>query len=81
MMEKILLGATERHFKDNAIIRHSQQGFTKPKQCPTKLMSFYNKVTHLVAAGKAVEWLFGILVRLLILPLTASFGTSCPAVR
>ena len=81
MMEKILLGATGRHFKDNAITRHSQQGFTKPKQCLTKLMSFYSKVTHLVGAGKAVEWLFWILLRLLILSLTASLWTSCPAVR
>jgi len=29
IMEKIRLGATERHLKNNAIIRHSQHGFTK----------------------------------------------------
>ncbi|GAB0206220.1 mitochondrial enolase superfamily member 1 [Grus japonensis] len=29
IMEKIILGAIERHLKDNAIIRHSQHGFTK----------------------------------------------------
>jgi len=33
MMEKILLGATGRHLKNNAIIRHSQHGFTKGKSC------------------------------------------------
>lgn len=29
--EKIILGNTERHLKNNAIIRHSQYGFTKGK--------------------------------------------------
>ncbi|KAK4815500.1 hypothetical protein QYF61_003058 [Mycteria americana] len=54
IMEKIILGAVERHFKDNAIIRHRQHGFTKGKACPTNLRSFYDKVTHLVGEGKVV---------------------------
>ena len=35
IMEKIILSTIERHLKDNAIIRHSQHGFTKGKSCPT----------------------------------------------
>ena len=31
--EKTILGATERHLKNNTIIRHSQHGFTKGKSC------------------------------------------------
>ncbi|KAK4831911.1 LOW QUALITY PROTEIN: hypothetical protein QYF61_020058 [Mycteria americana] len=48
-------GTTERHFKNNAIIRHSQHGFTKGKSCLTNLISFYDKVTRLVDEGKAVD--------------------------
>ena len=73
-MEKIILDTIERHLKNNAIIRHSQHGFTKGGV--TNLISFYDKVTHLVDEGK----FFWILVRLLILSLTASFWTSCPTV-
>ncbi|GAB0209165.1 mitochondrial enolase superfamily member 1 [Grus japonensis] len=58
IMEKIILGATERHLKDNAIIRHSQNGFTKGKSCLTNSISFYDKVTHLVDEGKAVDVVF-----------------------
>ncbi|KAK4815579.1 hypothetical protein QYF61_004096 [Mycteria americana] len=54
-MEKILLRAIERHFKDNAIIRHSQHRFTKRKSCLTNLRSFYDKVTRLVGEGKVVD--------------------------
>ncbi|KAK4811130.1 hypothetical protein QYF61_019761 [Mycteria americana] len=55
IMEKIILGAIERHLKDNAIIRHSQHGFTKGKSCLTNLISFYDKVTCLADEGKAVD--------------------------
>ena len=44
IMEKIILGATERHLQNNAIIRHSQHGFPKGKSCLTNLVSFYDKV-------------------------------------
>ncbi|KAK4811154.1 hypothetical protein QYF61_019785 [Mycteria americana] len=57
-MEKIMLGAIKRHLKDNAIIRHSQHGIIKGKSCLTNLISFYNKVTHLVDEGKAVDVAF-----------------------
>ena len=57
-MEKIILGAIGRHLKNNAIIRHSQHGFTKGKSCLTNLISFYDKVTCLVDEGKAVDVVF-----------------------
>ncbi|PKU28023.1 rna-directed dna polymerase from mobile element jockey-like [Limosa lapponica baueri] len=58
IMEKIILGVTERHLKNNAIIGRSQRGFTKGKSHLTNLMSFYDKVTHLVDEGKAVDVVF-----------------------
>ncbi|KAK4824025.1 hypothetical protein QYF61_009616 [Mycteria americana] len=57
-MEKIILGTTERHVNTNAIIRHSQHGCTKGKSCLTNLISFHDKVTHLVHEGKAVDVVF-----------------------
>jgi len=44
-MEKIVLGTTERHLKNNSIIRHSQHGFTKGKSYLTNPVSFYDTVT------------------------------------
>lgn len=38
IMEKFILGTTERHSKNNAIFRHSQHGFKKGKSC---LNNFY----------------------------------------
>ncbi|KAK4818300.1 LOW QUALITY PROTEIN: hypothetical protein QYF61_010762 [Mycteria americana] len=35
--EEIILGTTERHLENNAIISHSQHGFTKGKACLTDL--------------------------------------------
>ncbi|KAK4818033.1 hypothetical protein QYF61_004157 [Mycteria americana] len=58
IMEKIILSIIERHLKNNAIIRHSQHRFTKGKSCLTNLISFYDKVTHLVDEGKAVDVVF-----------------------
>ncbi|KAK4827625.1 hypothetical protein QYF61_019835 [Mycteria americana] len=55
IMQKIILSTTERHLKNNAIIRQSQRRFTKGKSCSTNLISFYDKVTHLVDEGKAVD--------------------------
>lgn len=47
-MERIILGGTEKHLKDNAVIGHSQQGFMGGKSCLSLLISFYDRVTHLV---------------------------------
>lgn len=55
-MEMILWGSIKRHFKDNAVIRHSQHGFTKGKKpCLNNLVSFYNKITCFVGERKAVD--------------------------
>ena len=37
------------------MIRPSQHGFMKGRSCLTNLISFYDKVTHLVDEGKAVD--------------------------
>ena len=55
-MEKIILAATERHFKNNAII--SQHECTKGKSYLTNLISFYDEVTCLVDEGKVVDGVF-----------------------
>ncbi|KAK4831271.1 hypothetical protein QYF61_016741 [Mycteria americana] len=54
IMEKVILGVIEKHLRDNAVIGHSQHGFTRGKSCLTNLISFYDKVTHLVDQGKPV---------------------------
>lgn len=41
----IILGGTEKHLKDNTVIRHSQH-IMRGKSCFSKLISFYAKVTH-----------------------------------
>ncbi|KAK4822413.1 hypothetical protein QYF61_015160 [Mycteria americana] len=58
IMEKITLSTIERHLKNNAIIRHSQHGFSKGKSCLINLIPFYDKVTCLVDEGKAVDVVF-----------------------
>ncbi|GAB0182073.1 mitochondrial enolase superfamily member 1 [Grus japonensis] len=54
IMEKIILV----QLKNNAIIRHSQHGFTKGKSCLINLISFYDKVTHLMDEGNAGDVVF-----------------------
>ncbi|GAB0179481.1 mitochondrial enolase superfamily member 1 [Grus japonensis] len=58
IMEKIMLGVIKKHLKDNAVIGHSQHGFVKGRACLTNLVSFYDKVTHLVDQGKPVDVIF-----------------------
>lgn len=53
-MEGIILSTAERVIKNNAITRHSQQGFTKGKSCLTNLI-FHDKVTYPVDEGKVVD--------------------------
>jgi len=55
VMEQIILNATKRHTQDNQVIRPSQHGFKKGRPCLTSLISFYDKVTHLMYEGKAVD--------------------------
>jgi len=54
-MEQFILCALTGHVKDNQGIRPSQHGFMKGRSCLTNLISFYDKVTHLVDEGKAVD--------------------------
>ncbi|KAK4823271.1 LOW QUALITY PROTEIN: hypothetical protein QYF61_000366 [Mycteria americana] len=53
--EKIILSAITQHIQDNQGIRPSQHGFMKGRSCLTNLVSFCDKVTHLVDEGKAVN--------------------------
>ncbi|KAK4828250.1 hypothetical protein QYF61_024857 [Mycteria americana] len=53
--EQIILSAITRQVQDSQVIRPSQHGFMKSRSCLTNLISFYDKVTHLVDEGKAVD--------------------------
>ncbi|KAK4829703.1 hypothetical protein QYF61_006078 [Mycteria americana] len=55
LMEQIILSAITQHVEDNQGIKPSQHGFRKDRSCMTNLISFYDKVTHLVDEGKAVD--------------------------
>ncbi|KAK4819680.1 hypothetical protein QYF61_009789 [Mycteria americana] len=55
LMEQTILSAITRHIQDNQGIKPSQHGFRKGRSCLTNLISFYDKVTHLVDEGKAVD--------------------------
>ncbi|GAB0195155.1 mitochondrial enolase superfamily member 1 [Grus japonensis] len=55
VMEQIILSAIAQHVQDNQVIRPSQHGFMKGRSCLTNLISSYDKVTHLVDEGKAVD--------------------------
>ncbi|KAK4832043.1 hypothetical protein QYF61_020558 [Mycteria americana] len=58
LMEQIILSAIMQHIQDNQVIRPSQHGFRKGRSCLTNLISFYDKVTHLVDEGKAVDVIY-----------------------
>jgi len=58
IMEQFILSALTGHVKDNQGFRPSQQGFMKDRSCLTNMISFYDKVTHLVDEGKAVDVVF-----------------------
>ena len=48
----------EAHLGDNAVIGPSQHGFTRGRSCLTNLISFYDKITHLVDQGKPADVIF-----------------------
>lgn len=52
---EIILEVTEKHLKDNWVTSHSQHGFRWVKSSLTKLISFYDKMTHLIDQGKSVD--------------------------
>ena len=58
IMEKIILEVIEAHLRDNAVIGPSQHGFTRGRSCLTNLISFYDKITHLVDQGKPGDVIF-----------------------
>ena len=55
VMEPIISGTIMDQLKVNQGIRPSQHGFTNGRSCLTTLISFYDKVTHLVDEGQAVD--------------------------
>ncbi|GAB0186434.1 mitochondrial enolase superfamily member 1 [Grus japonensis] len=55
VVEQIILSAIKQYVLDNQVIRPSQRGFMKGRSCLTHLISFYDKVTHSVDEGKAVD--------------------------
>ncbi|RMC06338.1 hypothetical protein DUI87_15769 [Hirundo rustica rustica] len=54
IMEQFKLGAITQNLQDGQGIRPSQHGFRRGRSCLTNLISFYDQVTHLVDAGRAV---------------------------
>ncbi|KAF4804396.1 hypothetical protein TURU_008467 [Turdus rufiventris] len=71
-MEKIILGGTEKHPTDKAVIDDSQHGFVKGKSCLSNLISFYDKATHLVDQGKPIDIIF--------LDFSKAFNTVSPRI-
>ncbi|NXA62985.1 RTJK polymerase, partial [Mohoua ochrocephala] len=55
VMEQFILSAITQHLQDGWGITLSQHGFRRGRLCLTNLISFYDQVTHLVHAGKAVD--------------------------
>ncbi|KAK4828011.1 LOW QUALITY PROTEIN: hypothetical protein QYF61_022788 [Mycteria americana] len=55
VMEQIIVSAITQHVQDNQVIRPFQHGFMKGRSCLTNLISFYDKMTHLVDEGKALD--------------------------
>ncbi|PKU31981.1 rna-directed dna polymerase from mobile element jockey-like [Limosa lapponica baueri] len=54
IMERIILSELSRQVQGSQGIRASQHGFMKGRSCLTNLISFYDHVTRLLDAGKAV---------------------------
>ncbi|RMC15974.1 hypothetical protein DUI87_08181 [Hirundo rustica rustica] len=47
--------AITQNLQDGQGIRPSQNGFRRGRSCLTNLITFYDQVTHLVDAGRAVD--------------------------
>ncbi|RMC01163.1 hypothetical protein DUI87_22254 [Hirundo rustica rustica] len=54
IMEQFILSAITQNLQDGQSIRPSQHGLRRGRSCLTNLITFYDQVTHLVDAGKAV---------------------------
>lgn len=74
-----MVGVIEKHLKNHMVVDHSQHSFMRRKLCLIKLISFYDKVAHLVDLGKPTDVSFWISENRLMLFLTISFWTKCPA--
>lgn len=70
LMEQIILNAITQHMQGSQMIGPSQCGFMKGRLCLTNLVSFYNRVTHLVDDEKAVDVVYLIFSKV--------FGTVSP---
>ncbi|RMB94717.1 hypothetical protein DUI87_28830 [Hirundo rustica rustica] len=55
IMEQFILSAITQNLQDGQGLRPSQHGFRRGRSCLTNLITFYDQVTHLVDAGKAVD--------------------------
>lgn len=55
IMGNLIVGAIEKHLRDNADIGHRQNRFMRRKSCLTNFVSLYDKVTHPVDNGKSVD--------------------------
>ncbi|KAF4800774.1 hypothetical protein TURU_040564 [Turdus rufiventris] len=55
VMEQFIVSAITQHLEDGQCIRPGQHGFRRGGSCLTSLVSFYDQLTRLVDAGKAVD--------------------------
>ncbi|NXH24775.1 PO11 protein, partial [Myiagra hebetior] len=55
IMEQIILSAITWHLQDGQGYQTQPHGFRRGRSCLTDLISCYDRVTHLVDAGKAVD--------------------------
>ncbi|KAK4816584.1 hypothetical protein QYF61_017974 [Mycteria americana] len=58
IMERFILSVLNSHVQANQGIKPNQHGFMKGRSCLTNLISFYDKMTHLVDEGKAVDVIY-----------------------
>ncbi|RMC21521.1 hypothetical protein DUI87_02387 [Hirundo rustica rustica] len=55
IMEQFILSLITQNLQDGQGLRPSQHGFRRGRSCLTNLITFYDQVTSLVDAGKAVD--------------------------
>ncbi|TRZ08707.1 hypothetical protein HGM15179_018383 [Zosterops borbonicus] len=55
IMEQFILSVIKQNLQDYQGLRPSHDGFRRGRSCLTNLISFYNQVTNLVDAGRAVN--------------------------